>query len=171
LNTLTQTKNTRATSEQGKRLFGFIGAGGTAGTLLDGSDRFTYWPIRASKGGEMMAPGTVHDPIQIIDVRDLAVWMMKLAQERTTGYFNAVSPPRAFTMGDVIKASLHASQVAGAKATCRISLIVRLAQARESGSQLLDCKRSDRAWWRAHQMVQSQVCRTPARFAGKSHDW
>jgi 2'-hydroxyisoflavone reductase len=82
---------------------------------LDGSDRFTYWPIRAAKGGEMLAPGTAHDPIQIIDVRDLAAWMMKLAQERTTGYFNAISPPRAFTMGDVIKASLHASPASGAQ--------------------------------------------------------
>jgi 2'-hydroxyisoflavone reductase len=84
---------------------------------LDGSDRFTYWPIRGSKGGEMMAPGTAHDPIQIIDVRDLSAWMMKLAQERTTGYFNAISPPRAFTMGDIIKASLRASPGAGTKAT------------------------------------------------------
>jgi 2'-hydroxyisoflavone reductase len=84
---------------------------------LDNSDRFTYWPIRASKGGEMMSPGTAHDPIQIIDVRDLAVWMMKLAGESTTGYFNAISPPRAFTMGDVINASLHASPAAAAKAT------------------------------------------------------
>jgi 2'-hydroxyisoflavone reductase len=84
---------------------------------LDGSDRFTYWPVRASKGGEMMAPGTPHDPIQIIDVRDLAAWMMQLAQQRTTGYFNAISPPRAFTMGDVIQASLHASPNAGTKAT------------------------------------------------------
>jgi 2'-hydroxyisoflavone reductase len=84
---------------------------------LDGSDRFTYWPVRASKGGEMMAPGTSHDPIQIIDVRDLAVWMMKLVQERTTGYFNAISPPRMFTMGDIIAASLHASPKAGTKVT------------------------------------------------------
>ena len=82
---------------------------------LDSSDRFTYWPVRASKGGEMLAPGTAHDPIQIIDVRDLAVWMMKLAHEKTTGYFNAVSPPRSFTMGDVIAASLHASPAARAK--------------------------------------------------------
>jgi 2'-hydroxyisoflavone reductase len=84
---------------------------------LDGSDRFTYWPVRASKGGEMLAPGTPHDPIQIIDVRDLATWMIKLAQERTTGYFNAISPPRAFTMGDIITASLQASPSAGSKAT------------------------------------------------------
>lgn len=84
---------------------------------LDGSDRFTYWPVRASKGGEMMAPGTPHDPIQIIDVRDLAAWMMKLAHDRTTGYFNAISPPERFTTGDIIKASLQASPSAGTKAT------------------------------------------------------
>ena len=73
---------------------------------LDRSDRFTYWPVRASKGGEMLAPGTPQDPIQIIDVRDLAVWMMGLVQARTTGYFNAVSPPGKFTMGALINASL-----------------------------------------------------------------
>jgi 2'-hydroxyisoflavone reductase len=43
--------------------------------------------------------------------------MMDLTQRRTTGYFNAVSPPRAFTMGDLIDASLHATPVAGTKAT------------------------------------------------------
>ncbi len=84
---------------------------------LDASDRFTYWPVRASKGGEMLAPGTPRDPIQIIDVRDLAAWMMKLAQDRTTGYFNAISPPRAFTMGDIIAASLRATPGAGTKAS------------------------------------------------------
>jgi len=84
---------------------------------LDGSDRFTYWPVRASKGGEMLAPGTPKDPVQIIDVRDLTAWMMKLAEARTTGYFNAVSPPGAFTMGALIDASLKASAQAGTKAT------------------------------------------------------
>ena len=84
---------------------------------LDRSDRFTYWPVRASKGGEMLAPGTPQDPIQIIDVRDLAVWMMSVVRARTTGYFNAVSPPGAFTMGALIDASLRASPKAGSTAT------------------------------------------------------
>jgi 2'-hydroxyisoflavone reductase len=84
---------------------------------LDRSDRFTYWPVRASRGGEMLAPGTPHDPIQIIDVRDLAAWMMKLVQSRAAGYFNAVSPPRAFTMGALIAASQHASPAAGTSVT------------------------------------------------------
>lgn len=84
---------------------------------LDPTDRFTYWPVRASKGGEMLAPGTPHDPVQVIDVRDLVIWMMKLVESRTTGYFNADSPPGAFTMGELIKASLQASPKADTKAT------------------------------------------------------
>jgi 2'-hydroxyisoflavone reductase len=84
---------------------------------LDPSDRFTYWPVRASRGGEMLAPGTPHDPIQIIDVRDLAAWMMKLVESRATGYFNAVSAPGAFRMGELISSSQHASPNAGTTVT------------------------------------------------------
>ena len=84
---------------------------------LDTSDRFTYWPVRASKGGEMLAPGTPKDPVQVIDVRDLATWMMILVEARTNGYFNAVSPPGTFTMGDLVTASLRASPKAGTKVT------------------------------------------------------
>ncbi|MGB6603505.1 MAG: NAD-dependent epimerase/dehydratase family protein [Steroidobacteraceae bacterium] len=84
---------------------------------LDPSDRFTYWPVRASKGGEMLAPGTPHDPIQVIDVRDLAAWMMHMVETRTTGTFNADSPPRALTMGELVTACRDASPQAGATAT------------------------------------------------------
>ncbi len=84
---------------------------------LDPTDRFTYWPVRAARGGEMLAPGTRADPIQIIDVRDLAAWMMKLVEARAVGYFNAVSPPGAFTIGELIVASQSASPTAGTTAT------------------------------------------------------
>jgi 2'-hydroxyisoflavone reductase len=84
---------------------------------LDRSDRFTYWPVRASRGGEMLAPGTPRDPIQVIDVRDLAAWMMKLVDGRHTGYFNAVSAPGALTMGALISASQAASAKAGTTVT------------------------------------------------------
>lgn len=83
----------------------------------DPTDRFTYWPVRASKGGEMLAPGTPRDPIQFIDVRDLCTWMMHLAQARTRGVFNAVCPPRAFTMGDLMRASQDASPAAHTRIT------------------------------------------------------
>jgi 2'-hydroxyisoflavone reductase len=84
---------------------------------LDGSDRFTYWPVRASRGGEMLAPGTPNDPIQVIDVRDLAAFMMTLVDSRTPGTFNADSAPGAFTMGQLVTASLRASPNAGTQAT------------------------------------------------------
>lgn len=84
---------------------------------LDPSDRFTYWPVRASRGGEMLAPGTPRDPIQVIDVRDLAIWMMKLVDTRTRGTFNAVSPPGAFTMGDLLTASQRATPNSGTTVT------------------------------------------------------
>ena len=84
---------------------------------LDRSDRFTYWPVRAARGGEMLAPGTPQDPIQVIDVRDLTRWMMDLAEARTRGCFNADSPPHAFTMGALLAASRHASPKAATRVT------------------------------------------------------
>lgn len=84
---------------------------------LDPTDRFTYWPVRVSRGGEMLAPGTPQDPIQVIDVRDLASFMMALVESRTNGIFNAVSPPRALTMGELIAASERASPKAGTRVT------------------------------------------------------
>ena len=84
---------------------------------LDHTDRFTYWPVRAARGGEMLVPGTPHDPIQVIDVRDLTRWMMDLVQARTNGCFNADSPPGAFTMGGLLEASRRASPTAPTKVT------------------------------------------------------
>ena len=84
---------------------------------LDPTDRFTYWPVRASRGGEMLAPGTPRDPIQVIDVRDLTAWMLKLADTHATGNFNAISPPGSLTIGDIITASQHESAKAGTKVT------------------------------------------------------
>ena len=54
----------------------------------DPTDRFTYWPVRVARGGEVLAPGTPLDPIQVIDVRDLAAWTMGIAEQRATGVYN-----------------------------------------------------------------------------------
>ncbi len=59
----------------------------------DRTDRFTYWPARIYRGGEILAPGTPDDPAQIIDARDLSEWMIRLAESRTFGTFNASSRP------------------------------------------------------------------------------
>ena len=56
----------------------------------DKSDRFTYWPARIHQGGEVLAPGDGTDPVQIIDVRDLTEWMVRLIESGTTGVFNGV---------------------------------------------------------------------------------
>jgi len=58
----------------------------------DETDRFTYWPHRVAQGGEMLVPGDGSDPVQIIDGRDLAEWMVRMAEAGTTGAFNAVGP-------------------------------------------------------------------------------
>jgi 2'-hydroxyisoflavone reductase len=70
----------------------------------DPSDRFTYWPVRYARGGSMLVPGTPSDPIQIIDVRDLGTWLVRLCDDRITGIFNAVGPGQPLTMGDVLEA-------------------------------------------------------------------
>ena len=58
----------------------------------DETDRFTYWPLRVAQGGEMLVPGDGLDPVQIIDGRDLGEWMIRLAEAKTYGAFNAVGP-------------------------------------------------------------------------------
>jgi 2'-hydroxyisoflavone reductase len=60
----------------------------------------------------MLAPGTPSDPIQVIDARDLAAWMLGLVEKKHLGIYNAVSAPRQFTMGQLIDTSL---KVSGAK--------------------------------------------------------
>jgi 2'-hydroxyisoflavone reductase len=67
---------------------------------LDRSDRFTYWPVRIDRGGEVLAPGTPNDPTQFIDSRDLAEFMVRLAEQRVLGTFNAVGS--VTPMGEVL---------------------------------------------------------------------
>ena len=71
----------------------------------DHTDRFTYWPWRMSMGGEMLAPGTPSDPIQYVDVRDLARFVMGCVESPVPGTFNACSPPGFATMGGLLEAS------------------------------------------------------------------
>ncbi|MBK9034326.1 MAG: NAD-dependent epimerase/dehydratase family protein [Myxococcales bacterium] len=70
----------------------------------DPSDRFTYWPVRVAAGGEVLAPGSPDDPLQWIDVRDLAAWLVTLAEHGTAGIFNAVGPAAPARWGDVLDA-------------------------------------------------------------------
>ena len=68
----------------------------------DPSNRFTYWPVRIARGGEVLVPGDGKDPVQIIDARDLAEWIIRLAEQHVTGVFNATGPKSPLTMGEMV---------------------------------------------------------------------
>lgn len=58
----------------------------------DPSGRFTYWAARSEETGPVLAPGDPAAPVQVIDVRDLAAWLVTVAEQRTGGTFDAVGP-------------------------------------------------------------------------------
>ena len=68
----------------------------------DTTDRFTYWPVRIARGGEVLAPGEPGDRVQIIDARDLAQFMVHTAEEKIVGVMNAVGPKTPFTFEEML---------------------------------------------------------------------
>jgi 2'-hydroxyisoflavone reductase len=80
----------------------------------DPSDRFTYWVRRMAEGGEVLAPDRPDMAVQVIDVRDLADWIVKVAEDRTTGVFNATGPAVPLRFDDTVAACATA---AGSDAT------------------------------------------------------
>ena len=75
----------------------------------DQTDRFTYWPVRIDRGGEVLAPGKPTDPVQFIDARDLAEWTIRMVEKSATGIYNATGPAKALPVGEMfsgIKTSL-----------------------------------------------------------------
>ena len=83
---------------------------------LDPSDRFTYWPVRIDKGGEVMAPGSPTDFVQFIDARDLAEWTIRMIEEKATGTYNATGPDKPLTMAELLY-GIKAVTTAGAQFT------------------------------------------------------
>ncbi len=69
----------------------------------DPTDRWTYWPVRVSMGGDMLVPGTPEDPVQFIDARDLGSWMVGMLENRVGGVFNAVGPVQPLNMGSMLE--------------------------------------------------------------------
>lgn len=76
----------------------------------DNTDRFTYWPARAARGGRFIAPGSPRDPVQIIDARDLAEFVLRSIETDVGGTFNVISPPGIFTIGGLIDESVLAAR-------------------------------------------------------------
>ena len=70
----------------------------------DPTDRVTYWPWRIAQGGEVLAPGNPDQPVQIIDARDMAQWIVQMVEEKRTGIFNAVGPDYALTTRQMLEA-------------------------------------------------------------------
>lgn len=80
----------------------------------DETDRFGFFPIRVSKGGEMLCPGTPEDgpkaPMQFIDSRDLAAWLLHICENKVTGTYNAAGPNPAITFGELLAISKEVSK-------------------------------------------------------------
>jgi nucleoside-diphosphate-sugar epimerase len=78
----------------------------------DETDRFTYWPVRIDRDGEVLAPGSPDDPVQFIDARDLAEWTIRMVENRETGIYNATGPAKPLGVGgmlDGIKSALKSN--------------------------------------------------------------
>lgn len=81
----------------------------------DVTGRFNYWPLRAREGGEMLGPGTPNDPVQWIDVRDLAKWIIHCAEKNIVGVFVATGPQKPGTIGEIIDTSIRVAKDEAAK--------------------------------------------------------
>ncbi|MDT8307736.1 MAG: SDR family oxidoreductase [Anaerolineae bacterium] len=69
----------------------------------DPTDRFTYWPVRVDQGGEVLASGEPHNPVQFIDARDLADWTVAMVERKATGVYNATGPAERLPLGRVLE--------------------------------------------------------------------
>lgn len=79
----------------------------------DETDRFTYWPVRLARGGEVLCP-PAGDPVQLIDARDLAEWTIRVAEQRALGPFNAAGPAHELSVAALLH-GVRAVTTAGAR--------------------------------------------------------
>ena len=75
---------------------------------FDKSDRFTYWVRRLARAGDVLAPEPPEQPVQIVDVRDLASWIVRMAEGRRAGVFNATGPEQPAPLGAVLEETSRA---------------------------------------------------------------
>ncbi|MEM9545653.1 MAG: NAD-dependent epimerase/dehydratase family protein [Bacteroidota bacterium] len=77
----------------------------------DRTDRFIHWPLRLSRGGEVLVPGKADDPVQYVDVRDVAEWMIRLGEAKMAGTYNAVGPQNAESISEFVNHAKNAFDV------------------------------------------------------------
>lgn len=80
----------------------------------DYTDRFTWWLRKVKEGGEVVAPGRPGRPVQVLDARDLAAWLLGMIERGRTGVFNTTGPDQPLTMGEMLETLREA---AGSDAT------------------------------------------------------
>src|SRR5438093_153235 len=80
----------------------------------DRTDRFTSWPVRVARGGEVLAPPPPAAPVQFVDVRDLAQWVRQMAAQQHTGVYHATGPAERWTFGPFLEAC---TRTVGSEAT------------------------------------------------------
>ncbi len=69
----------------------------------DYTGRFGYWPRRVAAGGEVLAPGRPESRVWLLDVRDLAEWIIRLVEQRVSGVFNAAGPRTPLSFGQLLE--------------------------------------------------------------------
>jgi 2'-hydroxyisoflavone reductase len=76
----------------------------------DPTGRFTYWTERVARGGEVLTPAPRERQVQFVDARDLSEWILRMADARRAGVFNAAGPDYALTMGEFLEACREACE-------------------------------------------------------------
>jgi 2'-hydroxyisoflavone reductase len=76
----------------------------------DMSGRFTYWVHRIARGGDVLAPEPRDQPVQLIHARDLADWLLNMAERGETGVYNATGPERPLTMEELLEAIVEETE-------------------------------------------------------------
>lgn len=70
----------------------------------DPTNRFTYWVTRLAEGGDILAPGPAERPVQVIDARDLATWIVTELEDELSGTFNATGPEEPLAFDEMLAA-------------------------------------------------------------------
>ena len=92
----------------------------------DPTDRFSYWPVRIARGGEVLAP-PAEDPLQFIDERDVGEWTIRCVEDETYGVFNAIGPATRFTVRQMLE-GIHDTIKSNATFTYTTSAFLRAQQ-------------------------------------------
>jgi 2'-hydroxyisoflavone reductase len=130
----------------------------------DPTGRFTYWPSRLARGGDVLAPGRKGRQVQFIDVRDLGAWLLDVGERGVSGAFNATGPDPPVTMGELLETC---RAVSGSRARI-VWVDERFLREREVGEwmelPLWIAETGDPAWRRFQEVDVSRAVAEGLRF-------